>query len=306
MRFSIVITCYNQFSFIQAAVESALNQRGHDKEIIVVDDCSTDGSRELLKNYGGAITFEPLTVNAGPAEARNAGASRARGEFLVFLDGDDLLLPWALHVYERIVKLKAPKLILSRMHWFKGTFSLSEVGPEPHEVRFVEYEAFMKKDRPYRASASALVIDRMAFNQVNAWTKGIFPMDDHDLLLKLGFAGKTVHILSPPTAAYRVHTSNIVHQFDRMITGLSQLIEREKLGIYPGGRQRRVYRLAILGGLVLFVVKRGIRHRLYFETLKLFRAGWRMILFASFLRCLAFVQGKKPVETLRLEKDAAP
>src|SRR5438309_10887096 len=114
-RFSIIITCYNQSSFIRDAIDSALAQSYTDKEIIVVDDASTDGSKELLEEYGSAIRFKALETNEGPCAARNWGASLASGDFLVFLDGDDVLMPWALIVYSGIIRLKYPRLILCRM-----------------------------------------------------------------------------------------------------------------------------------------------------------------------------------------------
>src|SRR5215469_10781174 len=93
-RFSIVVTCYNQVDFIGAAVKSALAQNIHLlREVIVVDDGSSDGSRELLESYGESIRYCPLPHNLGAVEARNEGAALASGEYLVFLDGDDLLMP---------------------------------------------------------------------------------------------------------------------------------------------------------------------------------------------------------------------
>jgi len=114
IRFSIVITSYNQPEFIKDAVDSALVQRTAEKEIIVVDDASTEGTLQILRQYGDAIRLVPLETNQGACVARNCGAAVAAGEYLVFLDGDDALVPWALDVYERIVQAKKPKMILGR------------------------------------------------------------------------------------------------------------------------------------------------------------------------------------------------
>lgn len=306
MQFSVVITCYNQASFIQEAVKSALGQEYREKEIIVVDDGSTDGSIELIEHFGPAVTFVPLKRNAGPAEARNAGAAVARAAFLVFLDGDDLLLPCALQTYHRIVELKSPTLILGKMRWFEGTFCASDIGTVPDEVSVVEYENFMQKDRPYRASASSMVIARAAFNSVSGWTKGIFPMDDHDLLIKLGYSGRTVQILKPPTTGYRVHLSNTVHHIDRMTSNLHKLLKRERHALYPGAGRRRIYRHGILGGLLLFAIKNAMRNKFYGEAMKLVVRGWMMILIAAFLRGIAYVRGRRPVESLTVSQAESP
>ena len=108
-RFSIIITFHNQREFIQDALESAISQQNEDCEIIVVDDASTDGSAEILKRYANKITVECLAVNRGACGARNRGAALASGEYLLFLDGDDALLPWALEVTSRSQKRRNPR-----------------------------------------------------------------------------------------------------------------------------------------------------------------------------------------------------
>ncbi len=305
MLFSIVITCYNQASFIQEAIHSALRQGYGDKEVVVVDDGSTDGSSGVIEQFGEAIVFVPLKQNAGPAEERNAGAERARGKFLVFLDGDDLLLPWALTSLEAVLRRKNAVLILCRMRWFHDSLAAEEIGSEPTALEVVEYSNFMEKDRAYRASASAMVIERAAFNTVEGWSKGIFPMDDHDLLIKLGYSGRAVQILSPPTTCYRVHSSNTVHQIDRMISNLHKLLEREKLRLYPGQGLCAVHRQAILGGLVLFALKNAFRHGLYGEASKLALRAWPTVAVAALLRAFAYLRGRRPVERLDLSRDSA-
>src|SRR5689334_15899136 len=136
-RFSVVITCFNQAKFIADAVDSTLAQTHRDREIIVVDDGSTDGSREILQRYSNSIRLALFRSNRGAIEARNHGASLARGEYLVFLDGDDLLTPWALKVYERIVAERSPKIIFGKAKWFKGELIPSAEQPgERCEIKF--------------------------------------------------------------------------------------------------------------------------------------------------------------------------
>src|ERR1700694_6355682 len=118
-RFSIIITCHNQSAYIRDAVNSALEQGCQAKEIVVVDDASRDASPQILKEYGDKIHFAAFQTNQGCTTSRNLGAAMATGEYFVFLDGDDVMLPWALDVYDQIADLKKPKVILSRMAWFE-------------------------------------------------------------------------------------------------------------------------------------------------------------------------------------------
>lgn len=299
-RFSIIITCYNQYEFIRDAVGSALAQDYPDKEIIVVDDGSTDGSKKILMGYGDTIKLKALGTNEGPGAARNWGASLATGDFLVFLDGDDLLLPWALNVYSHIIDLKKPKLLLCSMLWFKEAFSSVKLSSRPTEIRVVDYECYMKKDRAYRSSASAFVVDRQSFNNIGRWVDDTFPMEDADLVLRLGYSGRTIKIVSPVTAAYRVHANNTVNQVQRMIDHVFKLIRREELGKYPGGRASRSERYAVIGGIVFFWLKRSFQAKLYREWFKLVAVGWPMVMTAIFRRCVVVLKGRRPEETLTL------
>ena len=89
---SIIIPCYNTEDYISEAIDSALGQTYPDIEVIVIDDGSEDGSLEIIKSYGDRIRWE-TGPNRGACAARNRGIELARGEFIQFLDADDLLLP---------------------------------------------------------------------------------------------------------------------------------------------------------------------------------------------------------------------
>ncbi|XOV91153.1 MAG: glycosyltransferase family 2 protein [Bacteroidota bacterium] len=87
---SVIIPNYNGANYLREAIDSALNQTGVTVEIIVVDDGSTDGSREILESYGARIrTF--YQENKGAPAARNLGWKNANAEYIKFLDSDDVL-----------------------------------------------------------------------------------------------------------------------------------------------------------------------------------------------------------------------
>jgi len=298
--FSIIVTSYNQREFIRDAVDSALWLRGGNKEIIVVDDGSTDGSQPVLRAYGDAIRLVALQTNLGKGGARNAVASMATGDYLVFLDGDDAFLPWALEVYERIVQVKKPRLILGCKESFTGALSAAWPVDDPHEIQIVEYDDYMRKDRTFGPSASALVIDRRSFLRVQGWAEEPRVMGDLDMLFKLGNAGRTVQILSPPTFLYRVHAGQVTKQVPLFIDTLYKLISKENMGRYPGGQRRLFERLASFGGHVAFWMKRAFNAGLYFDAIKLFARAWPMILAAVALRLWRTIRGRRPVELISM------
>jgi len=93
---SIVTPCFNSALFISETIISVINQTYKNWEMLIVDDCSTDNSAIIIKNYtkkDTRIRLLTLKTNAGPAVARNLGIEKAKGKYLAFLDADDLWLP---------------------------------------------------------------------------------------------------------------------------------------------------------------------------------------------------------------------
>ena len=97
---SVIIPCYNCEREIEACIRAILRSTCPPLEIIAVDDCSKDGTREKIKSLSrglsGKIKLTATTKNSGPARARNTGAKVAEGEYLFFLDSDTQVLPDAL------------------------------------------------------------------------------------------------------------------------------------------------------------------------------------------------------------------
>ncbi len=109
---SVVITNHDYVRFVGAAIESALAQTHAPVEVVVVDDGSTDGSRELIARYGSRVRAV-LQPNRGHESAVNAGFAASRGELVVFLDADDLLDPGALAA----VVAEHQRMPLAKAHW---------------------------------------------------------------------------------------------------------------------------------------------------------------------------------------------
>src|ERR1019366_10051939 len=95
-----------------------------------------------------AVQLHLLPSNHGPLGARNHGAAQASGQFLVFLDGDDIFMPWALDVYERIIAEHRPKIICGQTHWFSNEVPQLKDEDVPRKIEFVTYPDFLSKDRP--------------------------------------------------------------------------------------------------------------------------------------------------------------
>src|SRR5437016_5128593 len=108
MYVSILIPCFNAERWIGQCIESALAQTWSEKEIIVLDDGSTDGSLDQIRKFDGVIRWE-TSRNRGSSAARNRLLELASGEWLQYLDADDCLL--AEHVARQAAAAqRAPKI----------------------------------------------------------------------------------------------------------------------------------------------------------------------------------------------------
>ena len=120
---SVVIPTWNRAQLVREAIRSVLAQREGEVEAIVVDDASTDATVELLESeFGDRIHLLRLEHRRGPGGARNAGARVARGEFVAFLDSDDVWLPGKfaaeLEVFARFPE--AEVVVSDSQNFFEG------------------------------------------------------------------------------------------------------------------------------------------------------------------------------------------
>ncbi|AJC49332.1 glycosyltransferase family 2 protein [Allofrancisella guangzhouensis] len=121
---SIVVPTYNAEQFIVETIFSVINQTYVDWEIIVVDDCSTDNTKKLVKeliNQDSRICLIELDKNfGGPAGPRNHGVKKSRGEYIAFLDSDDIWHPQKLEIQMSIICNDAINFVCSQMQDFKA------------------------------------------------------------------------------------------------------------------------------------------------------------------------------------------
>ncbi|GAB2778820.1 glycosyltransferase family 2 protein [Salinimicrobium soli] len=107
MKISIYITSYNQRHYLKEAIDSVLSQSLKPYEIIIVDDCSSDGSQELIRQYASNHQLiKPIfhTKNRGIADVRKSALNQVTGEFVTYLDGDDIYLPHKLEIESTLIQ----------------------------------------------------------------------------------------------------------------------------------------------------------------------------------------------------------
>ncbi|MFI1930923.1 CDP-glycerol glycerophosphotransferase family protein [Streptomyces sp. NPDC020330] len=123
-RFSVIVPAFRVQAYLHACLDSVLAQSFKDYEVVVVDDCSPDACGPIADEYARRdprVTALHLPRNTGLGPARNAGMARAGGDYLIFLDGDDTLLPDALQtIADRIDATGGPDVLMydyARTYW---------------------------------------------------------------------------------------------------------------------------------------------------------------------------------------------
>jgi glycosyltransferase involved in cell wall biosynthesis len=118
---SVVVPVFNTERFVRDAIQSALGQEHATVEIIAVDDGSTDASRDIVASFGDHV-LALAQAHAGIGAARNAGVARATGEFLAFLDADDLWTPARLaRALDPFSAPDPPDIVFGMVEQFRDT-----------------------------------------------------------------------------------------------------------------------------------------------------------------------------------------
>jgi glycosyltransferase involved in cell wall biosynthesis len=293
-RFSVLIPAYNQQTYVRETVESVLSQTFASYEVFVVDDGSKDETSQVLESFGTRIKLIRQS-NAGAEVARDKAAALARGEYLVMLDHDDLILPGALAIYDRIIRtFDSPPLIIGSMLQYREGSPLPCEADTARLVKLLKYPDYVSKRVSIGSSNSRIVIRRSVFDQVGGYRRNTppsFPTDDFNLLLKTTTYGPCIIVQEPYTVAYRRHQTNTIENQEVIVEGILKLVQSERQGRYPGGSKRRWARYALIGGLastysVRYCWRKGERKL----ALRLLLRTFPMVLAASWKKFLTYLR----------------
>ncbi len=199
-RISIVTPSYNQSAFLRETIDSVLGQRYQNLEYFVVDGGSTDDSKAILQEYTSRLDWWVSEPDSGQSQAINKGMSRATGDFVAWLNSDDLLLPDALHRVASIVR-KQPRIDI-----VMGSILLGA-----GDGRITSYYCPSKAPRwCVRRGASDLLqpstfIRRTAWLRAGGTREDLHCRMDVDLLLRLLSLGARIEYTRTPLSFMRVH-----------------------------------------------------------------------------------------------------
>lgn len=277
MLFSVVIPTYNRAVLISRTLDSLWRQSLTDFEVIVVDDGSNDGTSDYLRSLQGRIQCMQQE-NRGPGAARNLGAASARGDYVAFLDSDDVWFPWTLAtVAEQIQKCRSPAMISASVLEFGDESELANVVHESPQVQLFD-DYLSASATGYYVGSGMAILRRDDFLNSGGFSTLQMNCEDHDLALRLGTAPGFLQIIKPVTLGWRRHACGASVNVRRTFEGVRHLVTQEQLGKYPAGnarsRERREIICRHLRPVVLECLRQGMRR----EAWELYRTtfGWHV------------------------------
>ena len=178
---SVIIPLYNKEKIIERTIQSVLSQDYDDFELIVVNDGSTDNSAEIVRKVQDSRLRLLHQENGGPSKARNTGAKHAQGEWIVFLDADDELLPDALNTFVSIIR-KHPDydIIDCNKYICYGNRRTLAVHPLEGKVKNVLRECYFGRVMPGNGSSAF----RREFMLKHLYDERIRRFEDAELLIR--------------------------------------------------------------------------------------------------------------------------
>ena len=258
---AVIVTVYNKSPYVRACIESVLVQSHTFVELVVVDDGSTDGSWDVVESAtaGSGATLVRLS-NGGVSRARNLGldACRTRPDYLVFLDGDDVLLPDALHRMVAHMEANGAAAMCYTVPVLIDD-SGAVIGVDTDQVRWARTGLGRRRmpdaeiETPleaiwshFRAMPSACLVRMTSYEQTQGWDSSLcrpaqpFQAEDKDMAIQLALSGP-VHRLPTPMLQYRVLPT--VHR-DTLYEGLLA-VDRKWWNAPLRAEDRRMVRRAI-------------------------------------------------------------
>lgn len=216
-KISVIIPCYNAERYIVSAISSVLAQNWPNLEIVVVDDGSSDRSAELI-----CASFPEVRLvqqrNQGIAVARNHGIACAQGDWIAFLDADDVWLPGKLQAqWDTLSAVPGARMCHTAFEFWTST----EPSPEPAFLAALQSRSGDRR-RWFGVSGwiypqllldcavwtSTVLVHRSVFSEVGQFDQSLRIGEDYDLWLRISRVTQILHVAFP-YALYRRHSTSI-------------------------------------------------------------------------------------------------
>ena len=244
---SVIIPSYNSARYLEKAINSVLSQTYPHIEIIVIDDGSVDNTYEVLCPYQGRIIYRHKE-NGGPASARNYGLTKAKGEYIAFLDADDYWLPEKLKIQIDFMRSNPDIDLVHANSWIDD--GKSELYPIFVHDKPPSGEVFKHLFLSNHICNLTVVVRHECMNRYRFDERDeLIGCEDYELWLRISLNHKIAYI-DETVAVYRIHNTNISSEIKNIkgqlfiLENIYQAQKREIGNIFPGiikEKYKRVY-----------------------------------------------------------------
>ena len=182
---SVIIPTYNRANTIERSAKSVLNQTYKDLELIIVDDCSSDNTEEIVANlaeHDDRVCYIRHEKNKGACAARNAGIDAARGEYIAFQDSDDVWRPEKLEKQIEVLQKYEADICYCRIQQHNYSSSGNCYYPNGLQEGTVDYEKFLSG---FHASTQTLLAKAEVFRE-HRFDKNLKMLQDFDWCIRAG------------------------------------------------------------------------------------------------------------------------
>lgn len=215
---SIIIPCFNAERWVGSAIESAVGQTWPAKEVIVVLDGSSDGSAEIVRRYRSRGVTWIEQPNRGAAAARNAGLRRTRGQFVQFLDADDLLAPDKIERQLQCLR-EAGERVLSSSAWarFERDCREAEFSPQANwrDLSGTEF-LMLHYEQGCMMQPAAWLAPRALLDRAGPWDESLSLNDDGEYFARVMLAADRIVFCAGARSYYRSgHGASLSGRKDR-------------------------------------------------------------------------------------------
>jgi len=237
---SVIIPCYNQGHFLGEAIESVLVQTHPHIEIIVVDDGSTDNTAEVAAGYPGVQCIRQS--NRGLSAARNTGMWHSGGDYLVFLDADDRLLPDAVEAGLSCLNAHPDCAFVSGHHrYIKADGTLLREFPQEH-IRGNHYLSLLQGN--YIGMHATVMYRRALLESIGGFNETLAACEDYELYLRM--ARKfPIHCQNKVVAEYRWHDDNMSLNPELMLKTALTVLRSQWRYVKRDKRYKKAYRVGM-------------------------------------------------------------
>lgn len=246
---SIITPVYNAENFLSLTCNSVLQQTWQKWELILVDDCSTDGSSDIMRNYAAQddrVKCIYLNKNGGAARARNQGINVARGEFIAFLDADDL---WAPQKLEKQLVAFGDRTSLGLVATNGSMFDSNGVSPrlmvQPERIQRgrISLADFILKGLPL--ATSSVMVKAECFSKCGVFKEIYTIGEDYELWMRI-IQDFEVEFLDEKLIFYRKHDANTSRDMCKSRCCKIKIFENEilpNIGLLGDSRDEFFYKL---------------------------------------------------------------